>query len=321
MLGPLHPFDFPLRERSPARRASEPTPAPTPRVTTAEAADKYSITLAPPTQAGWTLEDAHATLTDGRLCLLGTLVQNRVEYVTRRRAGVYHVPSTHGLVGVLPPGQIVSGGLPTRSGWIALDDDESWMLDDGSLAVVTQPGRARPFAKTVALPADADLRHATSERLSPGGLLVDVPRLRPPREAAKPWRAAPGASRPPARAEEGASVAQPPNQPPPKMKKAPPRATAAHEAATSRKASRANEQAGRADEKRHAAAPRGMNEALHAALGGAGDGPVLAEVDAPCEEHVQSPREEEEEEEWLATADGGFVRSAHGDGELAYWGF
>ena len=76
-------------------------------------------------------------------------------------------------------GERLSGGAPTRTGWIELDDDESWILDDGTIALVGRPSPTRPsgFAKKVSLPSDAMLRRATSEPLGNGGLLVTVPRV------------------------------------------------------------------------------------------------------------------------------------------------
>ena len=100
------------------------------------------------------------------------------EYITRGRTGVYSSPNSRRLTGIIPAGRIVSGGAPSHGGWIALDDDESWIMDDGSLAL-SRRGRAAsapiPFRKLLSLPADAMLHKATSKDIK-GGLAVIVPR-------------------------------------------------------------------------------------------------------------------------------------------------
>ena len=69
-------------------------------------------------------------------------------YETRDRAG-FSQPSHQGVSqGVIPPGRLLRGSAPSRQGWIALDDDESFVLDDGSLelsAACESRGRC-PFA-------------------------------------------------------------------------------------------------------------------------------------------------------------------------------
>jgi len=61
----------------------------------------------------------------------------------------------------------VRGSAPSNRGWIAIDDDESWVCDDGSLVLSYEPS-THPFAKRVDLPHDADLSRATMRRRGGG---------------------------------------------------------------------------------------------------------------------------------------------------------
>lgn len=331
----LHPLDaFGYEHRAPMRRhahASPPGRAPSPAtenpcVTLDESAAAYIVTLSAPDD--WTLEGERAALSDdGRALVLQGTMKKRSDlnqYQTRRRAGVYSAPSSRALVGVLPPGERVNGGAPTSGGWIALDDDESWMLDDGSLAYVGRVDdacRPAPFAKRVALPADADLRRATSKprRHEGGGLTISVPRIA--RQPAKPQprqipinvkpaysRAAPGAP-----VSAAARPAARPSYAPPApvrqnaTRSAPPKHAAATAPAHPRSVS--------ADEfkqqhKRQAAERRaGMRDALSALHGEGYEGPVLTECTASdvSSRNVQSPTEHVED--WVALTDGRFVKA------------
>jgi len=90
-----------------------------------------------------------------------------MEYIVRgRRAGIYAQPSRAALVGTVPHGTVVRGSAPSHAGWIALDDDESFMLDDGSLAAASRRNKPTvvPFAKRIDIPADADLSRASMHR-------------------------------------------------------------------------------------------------------------------------------------------------------------
>lgn len=160
MLG-LHPFDahMPRRARAPAS-----TPRSSAHVTLSSS-DVHEVSVAPPT--GFAIIDGSASpLGDGSILVEGKLQHahsdNMIDYVIRSsRAAIYAHPSRASLVGYVQPGTIVRGSPPSHGGWIALDDDECFMLDDGSLAARTRPSAATPFQQRVNLPADACLSKAT----------------------------------------------------------------------------------------------------------------------------------------------------------------
>merc|ERR1719231_2092788 len=85
------------------------------------------------------------------------------DYVAHRRTAVYAEPSRAALVGYIPAGTIVRGSMPSSRGWIALDDDDCYVLDDGTLALQSGAPHSAvfDFAKRVELPSDAVLSHAT----------------------------------------------------------------------------------------------------------------------------------------------------------------
>lgn len=311
-----------------------------PHIDVSEKADHYLARIAAPEDHA--LDDVRAVLDNGELLLQGALVKEReaeYEYMTRRRAGVFSEPHQQALVGVLPAGQHVMGNAPTNSGWIALDDDETWMLDDGSLALVGRPTPSRPiaFAKRVPLPADAELRHARSQPDGRGGLLVTVPRsLR--RHAPAARRHVPvNTKRSPAPQPQPASTTKkpmgttsipshPPAKPEGTSKPAPTKSSTKDVSAEEYKQTHKR----KAAERR-----RDLAEELAELHGIEYQGPVLVECDASSR-NVQSPTESVEE--WVATSSGGFARG-HGDDsavgmavqleqesveeedELSYWGF
>jgi len=283
-----------------------------PQVKISETTEAFKIELTPPSQT-WSLIDARASLSDDArtVVLEGGLVKKSdgfFQYQTRDRVGVYSQPSQHALVGVVHQGQVLHGGAPSSSGWIALADGDSWVLDDGTLALVGRPAPSRPtpFDKRVALPADAEPRRATSSdgNRGDGGLIVSVPRARRARAAPAP------------RHVESANVKRrpPAQQPPPEQPR--PAAKATPAAASSDSVS--------ADEfkqhhKRQASERRNMHDALRSLLGGDEAGALLVEcdVDDVSERHVQSPSEQVEE--WVACTDGSFVRHRHeADDELVH---
>merc|ERR1712159_431641 len=310
-----------------------------PNIDLSEKADIYRVHLSAPNRTR--LVDSRVSLLDdGTLLFEGDLLKEGPKlftYVTRCRCGVYEEPNEQALISVLPSGQYVTGGAPTRAGWIALDDDESWMLDDGSLALVQRPSPAHhrhPFAKRVSLPADAELNRAQSQPDGSGGLVVTVPRriARSERSARhvpihvqRPTGSQPAAAKKsPAAAASRTVDSQPKKAPAPSP---PPKAGAGNESAETYKEAH----------KRKAAERRGLAEELAALQGNEYTGPVLSEVTASSR-NVQSPTEFVEE--WVATSDGGFVRGddrnarpatkrefvpARGDAEeeneLAFWGF
>lgn len=340
----MHPFHSrPRTVREPPRqpRAAEPVVAPRPGVdldaqTTVGGEPVYTIKLTAP--SAHALDNARASLSDhGHAIDLSAVIikshDDEYQYVTRSRTGIYAEPSQHSLVAVLPAGHRVSGSSPSRSGWIRLDDDE-WILDDGSVALVSRPSPARrsPFSKRVELPSDADLRRAQSEPLRDGGLLITVPRVRakatprqvPVQNAPKKPAAAPApAKRAPPPAPKPAATPKPTAPPPSKA------APAAKQPPTGADADEMKRQ-----HKRQAAERR---DALGRVVSSDYEGPVLMEV-AACEvgaRNVQSPTEEVEE--WVATADGGFAigsevvvemivdepagGSEEEEDELSYYGF
>jgi len=78
---------------------------------------------------------------------------------------------------VFPAGTCVRGGPPSHTGWIELEDEEGWALDDGSwaLRVAGRPAEATRFRKTIAVPSEAVLSRATKQQVE-GELIVRVPR-------------------------------------------------------------------------------------------------------------------------------------------------
>lgn len=262
--------------------------------------------------------DAQATLDDGQLVLEGQLVKKTdgaYQYQTRRRSGVYSRPSQHALVGVLPPGQVVRGGSPSSEGWIALDDDDdAWMLDDGTLALISRPApsRPQPFAKRVALPADSEPRRGTSRPLDgrgdDGGLLISVPRTRltpvPRPEPVNVKR------RPPAQQQHH----QPRAAAPPKPSAKPSAKTSPKPSASTHTNDVSAEEYKR-QHKRQTAERRGMHDALRSLLAD-NAGALLVECDAAdvSVRNVQSPSEQVEE--WVAASNGSFMRRGEDDDDM-----
>jgi len=301
MFAPM-PYAHPFATRSSHVRApprAQPR-TPEPLISMDDSASAYIISLRAPEDH--TAQDTRATLAHDGLVLEGRLVtpSNGVyEYVTRRRCGVYAEPNDRAIASTLPAGQHISGGAPTRSGWIALDDDESWLLDDGSVALVSKPSpsRALPFAKKVSLPADAELRRATSESMRDGrgGLRVVVPRTRrtpvPVQPAATHKRSPPK----PAPAPKPAAAPQPPPATRQNAEK--------HTTTTTKRDMSAEDF--KQQHKRKAQERRSISESLAALRGEDYAGPVLVESPEASPRNVQSPSEMTEE--WVATSDGGFA--------------
>lgn len=360
MMG-LHPFDtygfghrfpatgMPRHVRAPPRSAPTPahndTSAPEPRIHLEEKADQYIAHIESPV-AGYQLHDVNATLDGDRdIVIRGKIVSSRGngfhQYVTTRRAGVYSEPHQSALVGVVPTGQRVTGGQPTRHGWIALDDDESWMLDDGSLALARRhaPTRPTPFAKRVSLPADAELHRARIQQDESGGMLISVPRTRrttPRREVPINIKRSPAPQPAPAAAAAKKPAAPATAKMPPSKAAAPSPAPAPAASKNSVSAEEYKQQ-----HKRKAAQRRDLAAELAELHGVAYEGPVLTECNAPSSRNVQSPTESVEE--WVATADGGFAPGDDGtaqahaakrrssfkpvaaeqddEDELSFWGF
>jgi len=190
MLGLLNPFDdcASHRRHSTARRASHVKPSSGPHMTCSDELEPkvtidtkhkhYSITVLP--RAGVQLDNVRATIGRFQLCLSGTvqtLGSSLYTYRTRRSIPVYDDLSGHDVVGSIPAGALVKGGAPSSRGWIALSDDESWVMNDGRLELVANPQGPARFEREVPMPADAVLSRATSEILANGGLVIRVPHL------------------------------------------------------------------------------------------------------------------------------------------------
>lgn len=110
---------------------------------------------------------------------------NTHEYVARSRAVVYEHPRPGTRpIAVLPRGSIVQGSAPSSSGWIKTADGD-FMLDDGSLQLISvaRPPAPVPFDKAFELPLDANLDAATSEMTKDGSLHISVPKIRRGRPA------------------------------------------------------------------------------------------------------------------------------------------
>lgn len=149
-----------------------------PKVTIDTKHKHYSITVLP--RVGTQLDNVRATIGRFQLRLSGTAqtIGSRLyTYRTRRSIPVYDDLSGHDVVGSIPAGALVKGGAPSSRGWIALSDDESWVMNDGRLELVANPQGPARFEREVPMPADAVLSRATSEDLANGGLVIRVPRL------------------------------------------------------------------------------------------------------------------------------------------------
>jgi len=188
MLGLLNPFDDlafgrpplarTIRATPPTRPRTEPS-ALQPRINLEDQPHAYTATVLPPIH-GVHLRGAHAEITGrSELQVSGQIVfidDQHHTYQVRRPAAVYAEPSPHAIIGRVPAGSIIKGGAPSSRGWIALDDDEAWMLADGRLVLIDRPRAPSNFARRVDLPNDADLNRASADELPDGGLRITVPR-------------------------------------------------------------------------------------------------------------------------------------------------
>lgn len=112
---------------------------------------------------GFLISKQAASADKGRVAIEGVIspVPSRTrDYIVTRRTGIFAQPSRTALVGHIPAGNVIRGSAPSNAGWIALDDDESFVLDDGSL-VARAPSASFPFSKLVDVGRDADLSAAT----------------------------------------------------------------------------------------------------------------------------------------------------------------
>jgi len=175
------PFDIlqPREHTYPHRRARSPVAAVEPAINHSARERSHVFSLSAP--PGWELGDVRASTPQRDIFVLsGELQQPRTlhEYIARRKCGIYAAPHTRSLVGVIPAGTVVRGGPPTHTGWIAIDDeDEAWILDDGSLALASagRSGQSVRFRKQIKVPADAIISQATTQEVD-GALVVTLPR-------------------------------------------------------------------------------------------------------------------------------------------------
>lgn len=152
--------------------------------------EQYLVRLTPPN--GTQLRDAAVSLVGSRSFQLSGTIEPSTStqqvfytYQVQRRAAVYAEPHRRANIGSLAPGTVVQGSAPSSRGWIALDDDESFMLDDGALVVVARPRRhhhslvkhPEQFDRRINLPVDALVDQSIAKTLQDGsGLLLTVPR-------------------------------------------------------------------------------------------------------------------------------------------------
>lgn len=238
--------------------------------------------------------------------------QDLYTYAVRRSAPVFSEPSTSAFLGHLRAGICIKGSPPSSQGWIALSDDETWVLDDGrSLALIERPQPLANFARRLGpLPEDALLEHATVEEMSRGGILITVPRRTRPTSQPQP-RAVPKAAPPRPRS---ASTDAPPRRAPYKPVTPPPPPARETQEETARgdaglealeKALRAPKPAATSGHPPPTPPAKEVASGLHSSHHGlSSEDPILVEVAASVH-NVSSPTEAVES--WFATDDGGFV--------------
>jgi len=215
------------------------------------------------------------------------------KYMLVRRALVFASPRRNDAIGVLPAGTVVLG-VPSRSGWVQLADEEGWLQDDGySLSPLAAPRPAKAFERTFQVPHDGKSEEATCSTTT-DGFVVIVPRHCPAmmRAATIPPEPAAAPSKPAA-----AAAAQP--KP----------AAAAADPSKSATASTAATSSPRTEHPKSTASGRSASRApvrdvLTEARQPPKRDPVLVERSASLS-NVQHP--EESCEDWAATSMGGFV--------------
>jgi len=136
-------------------------------------------------------------------------------YAARRRTPLFAQPTRRDVevVGFAPAGAVLRGGPPSSEGWIALDDDETWVLNDDAIARVSDD-RPQPFRRRIELPVDADVERSTARPLG-AGLVVLVPRKRPSAQGKTASRAAESTMAPPPPPPPLSPPSPPPPPPPP----------------------------------------------------------------------------------------------------------
>ena len=196
-----------------------------PHIKLEQSRDEYLVSLQ---AAGFEVDNVQASVErDGhrRLTLTGLLrsLPQPFKYFVQHPTAVYSAPQGRRL-GFLQAGMVLRGGPPLHGGWIAVEDEDEdlWVLDDGSLALASagRQAQAHNFCKHIALPADAAIDRATRQELQNGSVVVIVPRrrasVRP--EAPPPTRTAPASVQkptPPKPSPKPAPSVPPPAVPPP----------------------------------------------------------------------------------------------------------
>lgn len=336
MLASLHPFDIgldvPARTTHfrPRARTASRDPA-MPRVNTFADADGYTIILSSPHER-IDLADVRLAIDGQSLMLKGTAFaagSSSYKYQAQDAVPLFAEPNRTSLLGYVRPGTIVCGSAPSSRGWIALDDDESWMNEHlGSLICVQDAGRQPiSFERRVELPADADLGAATRTWLKSGEFLVSVPRrvllpVHRPERTARATTSSHGIHRPatsssahgrvgkamssplptPSRSAETvvANVAQ---EPPP-TRQAPTGVAAKRKAPSPPAPANGHVQpvnGSRSEDRRDHLQPNPMREELRKV----GEEPLLTTCPTPEASNIASPSETCEH--WAATPDGGFA--------------
>ena len=302
-----HPFaEYPQTMQIPLATCSERID-PTVKVLTHE--NSYTITVSSP--SGFELGDVKGSMLDQRtLVVFGSLVEpaTTYEYVSKCQARVYGSPHGSCLLGVLPAGTVFRGGPPSHSGWIALEDDgeDAWVLDDGSLAIVSlgRPAQGHRFHKHIALPPDALPGRATVKEVDNSWTITTPRRTKTagaprsmPSVADQPVASRHTSPRPvaPPQAPHAASLSKPhPSVPLPAAEQEAPAAT------------RSDARAPEAAKKKSRASPETATPNQYDVLQSTAE-PLLHECTAD-QANVQTPIECLQE--WQAVKGGGFVRTA-----------
>ena len=122
---------------------------------------------------------AHCFMKHGDLVIEGHVSFKPLyhEYVCCHPTPLFKEPSAHAAVLMLPKGKTVRGGLPSSKGWIALDDDESWIFKSAELCLREPEMAWVPFTRHVRLPRDVEMAQATCQELR-RELVYTVPRCR-----------------------------------------------------------------------------------------------------------------------------------------------
>lgn len=147
-------------------------------ITTDHGARHLTVTVEAPGNAE--LLGPRARVNRGRLLLEGTVshFSQFQEYEVFDYTSVFSEPCRHPRLrsGVLRPGAVVRGGMPTSEGWVALDDDESWIHDDGQIRRLPGQAEQRLFSHVIDLPTGCFIEGAKVETRK-NAIIVMVPHM------------------------------------------------------------------------------------------------------------------------------------------------